>query len=128
MLTSWAYNVDGLIVTIPKPFELGTYVALEGTEFQKYTADKVELPNAHVDGLIENGAEVVKLGLGWGEQVEFVLTEAFALNKIKFTETAELSKATEIGAPDSLLDLDAGTFIFEAGTLAKLINNIKEVF
>ena len=128
VLTSWAYNVDGLIVTIPKPFELGTYAALEGPEFQKYTADKVELPNAHTDGLIEAGAEVVKLGLGWGEQVEFVLTEAFALNKIKFTETAELAKVTEIGEPDSLLDLDAGTFIFEAGTLAKLINNIKEVF
>ena len=128
VLTSWTWGAPDAESVAPAPFELGTYAVLEGPASEKYTADKVELPNAHVDGLIENGVEVVKLGLGWDEQVEFVLTEAFALNKIKFTETAELAKVTEIGAPDSVLDLDAGTFIFEAGTLAKLINNIKEVF
>lgn len=125
-LTNWTYAAG--VDSVPDAFALGTYAALEGPEFEKYTADKVELPNAHTDGLIEAGAEVVKLGLVWDGQVEFVLTEAFSLNKIKFTETAEIDKVIEIGKPDSLLDLDAGTFIFEAGTLAKLIANIKEVF
>ncbi|OQX10506.1 MAG: hypothetical protein BWK73_20175 [Thiothrix lacustris] len=111
----------------PATFWLHDSCALAGKSGEKYTVAKAVIPGDAIIQLLDEGASVTKLGLVYEDEVEFVLTDKFNLQKIKFTDVLATAMSDELGESESVTEHAAGAFIFTAGTLQALLSKLSEV-
>lgn len=107
-LTDWVKSGSA-----PSPFELQQEAELRGNESEVAKFKNQDLSEDEVLAHIENGMQVHKLALNFGQSMSFVLCSSGDLKRVRFSE--EFSSGNdELGNDDPAARLDADFVLFSA--------------
>ncbi len=113
---------------IPTGFEAGDECELrdQGEEAGIVRCKGMDLSCSEVGQHLENGKQVVKLGMIWQENVTFILNDDLSVKRLKFGDVLQ-EQADDSGDEDAASKFDA-SFSIMSLELAKLIPEILEAF
>lgn len=108
----------------PSPFELQQEAELRGNESEVAKFKNQDLAEDEVLAHIENGMQVHKLALKFGQSMTFVMCSSGDLKRVKFSEEFT-SGNDELGNDDPAARLDADFVLFSA-EIKRLINELSD--
>jgi len=120
LMTGWLRG-DG---DCPNELELGIECVLEHSDGAKATCKKQDLASEEIDGLIQAGKIVKRLGLEYNTELSFTLDDKFIIRQLKLLDVIEGGD----GASDDEYHKFQSDFIIMQSVATKLINELTEVF
>ncbi len=113
---------------IPSGFEAGDECELrdQGEDGGTVRCKGMDLSCKEVLQHIENGMQVIKLGMRWQENISFILNDDLSIKRLKFGDVLQ-EQADDSSDEDAASQFDA-SFAIMSLELAKLIPDILEAF
>ncbi|WOZ57826.1 hypothetical protein ZP9_00010 [Shewanella phage ZP9] len=118
-LTEWVKSLSA-----PSPFELQQEAELRGNENEVAKFKNQDLAEDEVLAHIENGMQVHKLVLNFGQSMSFVLCSSGDLKRVRFSEEFS-AENDELGNDDPAARLDADFVLFSA-EIKQLMNALSD--
>lgn len=122
-MTEWALNPEK---ELPETFELSFECELASVDGEKISGRGIDLTEATIHSVIDNGRTVKRLGICFEDRMSFVLTHDFDIRKVKFLECVEVDRS-EIETDDFESAADADFTIMTA-EISELYETLLEIF